>query len=60
MQDGDDLEDLSVISYIESTMEVCEIIMSSKQPARTWEVKSRQEGEDYYSDDDCDDDDGGD
>ena len=57
---GDDLEDLSVISYIETTVTICDIIMSSKQPCRTWEAKVRAEDEDYYSDDDCDDDDGGD
>ena len=29
---GDDLEDLSVITYIEGTLEVCGIILKSRQP----------------------------
>ena len=32
---GDDLEDLSVISYIEGTLEVCGIILKSRQPEYT-------------------------
>ncbi len=30
---GDDLEDLSVINYVEATLEICATIMGSKQPA---------------------------
>lgn len=29
---GDDLEDLSVISYIEATLDICSSILTSKQP----------------------------
>jgi predicted membrane chloride channel (bestrophin family) len=32
---GDDLEDLSVICYVEATLEICDTIMASKQPANT-------------------------
>ena len=28
---GDDLEDLSVICYVETTLEICDSIMASKQ-----------------------------
>eukprot|EP00985_Skeletonema_marinoi_P012656 scaffold6152_cov129-Skeletonema_marinoi.AAC.2 len=31
---GDDLEDLSVINYVEGTLEICRTIMASKQPNR--------------------------
>lgn len=31
---GDDLEDLSVILYVESTLEICNTIMNSKQPSK--------------------------
>mmetsp|Transcript_36103 Transcript_36103/g.53031 ORF Transcript_36103/g.53031 Transcript_36103/m.53031 type:complete len:393 (-) Transcript_36103:165-1343(-) len=31
---GDDLEDLSVINYVEGTLEICATIMKSKQPAK--------------------------
>ena len=31
---GDDLEDLSVILYVESTLEICDTIMNSKQPVQ--------------------------
>jgi hypothetical protein len=31
---GDDLEDLSVINYVEGTLEICRTIMSAKQPAK--------------------------
>mmetsp|Transcript_20593 Transcript_20593/g.44731 ORF Transcript_20593/g.44731 Transcript_20593/m.44731 type:complete len:380 (+) Transcript_20593:49-1188(+) len=31
---GDDLEDLSVILYVESTLEICSTIMNSKQPPK--------------------------
>ena len=36
MQDpyGDDLEDLSVINYVEGTLEICSTIMNSKQPSK--------------------------
>lgn len=30
---GDDLEDLSVILYVEATLEICDIIMTSKKQA---------------------------
>jgi len=29
---GDDLEDLSVILYVEATLEICDTIMKSRQP----------------------------
>ena len=29
---GDDLEDLSVINYVEGTLEICSTIMNMKQP----------------------------
>lgn len=29
---GDDLEDLSVINYVEGTLEICSLIMNSSQP----------------------------
>ncbi|KAL7540616.1 hypothetical protein ACHAXR_010254 [Thalassiosira sp. AJA248-18] len=32
---GDDLEDLSVILYVEATLEICSTIMNSKQPQRS-------------------------
>ena len=31
---GDDLEDLSVINYVEGTLEICSTIMNSKQPPK--------------------------
>ncbi len=31
---GDDLEDLSVINYVEATLEICATIMGAKQPAK--------------------------
>ena len=31
---GDDLEDLSVINYVEGTLEICSTIMNSKQPSK--------------------------
>jgi len=57
---GEDIEDLSVISYIETTAKICDSIMNSTQLERTWTPKTKDPNEVYYSDDDCDDDDGGD
>ena len=31
---GDDLEDLSVINYVEGTLEICSTIMNMKQPEK--------------------------
>ena len=31
---GDDLEDLSVINYVEGTLEICSTIMNSNQPPK--------------------------
>jgi len=55
---GNDFEDLSVISYIESTAKICDSIMISTQLERTWTPKLKDPNEVYYSDEDCDDDDG--
>lgn len=36
---GDDLEDLSVINYVEGTLEICRTIMRSHQPERLAPIK---------------------
>ena len=35
---SDDLEDLSVILYVEATLEICSTIMNSKQPPKKQKV----------------------